>query len=367
MRSLGWTHVSVQIGDPDASEYELQSVELEENIKREDITWQEEVAAVEKFHSLKQENVEGWTQYDTAAALGYSQAEVNKRLSVAAELGNETVAKAERLSAAANIVQRNAERKKTSALDSIGKTFAAVATNENSHASPPAPVVPLLRADFHEWRQSYDGPKFNLIHCDFPYGINVADTPRMGAAMADHYDDSKDVYDSLLQTLAAGMDNVVADSAHLIFWHSMKFHSETVLALRAMGWEVNPFPLIWHKSDGAGIAPNPQKDPRQVYEAAIFASRGGRLLTAAGCINNVFAHPGRRGEDTIHISEKPQAMLRHFFRMVCDDHSFVLDPTCGSGNALKVAQDMGAPLVLGIEKSEDFYETACLNWEKRDA
>lgn len=362
MRSLGWTSVPVQFVD-DLSEYELQCIEFEENVKRVDLTWQEEVAAVEHFHQLKAANEEDWSQSKTAQALGLSQPEVSKKLLVAASMQNETVAKAERFSAAHNIVSRNAERKKASVLKDINQTITLYDSDPDEKPEP-APAIPLLHTSFHDWQQTYSGPKFNLIHCDFPYGINVADAPRMGAAMADHYEDSPDVYWSLVSRLAAAMDNVVAESAHLIFWHSMKFFPDTVQELTRMGWKVNPFPLIWHKSDGSGIAPDPQRGPRQTYEAAIFATRGDRKLTEAGCVANSFAHPGRR-TDAIHVSEKPYPMLHHFLRMVCDEYSLVLDPTCGSGNALKVAEDLGAHTVLGLEQMEEFYQIACDNWGKR--
>ena len=355
-RSLGWTHIPTQSTE-DLTEYELQAIELEENIKRVDLTWQEEVEALAKFHKLKSTNEEGWTQADTAEALGCSRSDVAKKLSVAAELTNEVVAKADRLSAAANIVQRNTERRKTAALAKVEAVL--------PQPEAPAITIPLLNTSFHDWQPTYDGPKFNLIHCDFPYGINAASTPRMSATIRDYYDDSPDVYWTLLDRLALAMDNVVAESAHLIFWHSMKFFSPTVQILTDMGWTVNPFPLIWHKSDNSGIAPDPQRGPRQTYEAAIFASRGDRKITQAGCVSNSFSHPGSRA-DAIHMSEKPMPMLRHFFRMVCDEYSAVLDPTAGSANALKVAEALGAPTVLGLEQSEQFYQIACDNWSKRD-
>lgn len=36
----------------------------------------------------------------------------------------------------------------------------------------------------------------------------------------------------------------------------------------------------------------------------------------------------------------------------------MLDPTCGSGNAVRVAQDLGAGYVLGLEKEKGFYDEA---------
>lgn len=367
IRQLGWTHVPVQFVE-DLSDYELQTIELEENIKRENLPWQDEVAALARFHQLKVSHESGWSQEDTAAAVGLSQPEVSKKLLVATQMTNEVVSGADRFSAALNIVQRNAERKKTSVLDSIGPVIdSTILTPEEQAAAPlPEPIIPLLNVSFHDWQVIYDGPKFNLIHCDFPYGINVADSPRMDATIKDHYEDSPDIYWSLLDRLALAMDNVVADSAHLIFWHSMKMNQrgETVTRLEEMGWKCNPFPLIWFKSDGSGIAPDPQRGPRQVYEAAIFASRGDRKITQEGCVGNAFAHPGRR-DSAIHASEKPYQMLRHFMRMVCDEYSMMLDPTCGSGNAVKVAEDLKAAYVLGLEQLPEFYDIARDNWGKR--
>lgn len=360
VRQLGWTSIPVQFTD-ELSDYELQSIELEENVKRVNLTWQEEVAAIERFHKLKASNEPGWSQEKTAEALGLSKADISRKLSVAGEMHNEVISGAVRLSAAVNIVERNAERRRSAALQS------ALGVSDPIFNAPPAAAKvgpPLLLADFHKWQEGYTGPKFNLIHCDFPYGINVADSDRFDAVNRDFYEDSPDVYWSLVARLASAMDNVVAESAHLIFWHSMKFFPATVEALTRMGWTCNPFPLIWHKSDGAGIAPDPQRGPRQTYEAAIFAIRGDRKITAAGCVANSFAYPGRRDEAS-HVSEKPYMMLKHFMRMVCDEYSSVLDPTCGSGNALKVAEDLGASTILGLEQLPEFHKRACDEWGKR--
>src|SRR3546814_18962812 len=109
------------------------------------------------------------------------------------------------------------------------------------------------------------------------------------------------------------MQNVVAESAHLIFWFSMDYYAITVERLTAMGWRVNPFPLIWHKSDNAGIAPDPQRAPRRTYETALFASLGDRTLTQDGPRSNSFAHPGRR-DDRLHNRKKQEATIKHYLR-----------------------------------------------------
>lgn len=358
--ALGWTSISCQ-DVTNLSDYELQCIEFEENVKRKNLTWQEEVAAIENFHNLKLENEIGWDQVKTAEALGLSTPIVSRQLAVAKEMGNEKIAGADKFTAAHNLVARSLERRKTSALSSIGVSLAKVAGEEAviQEKSP----VPIINGDFHAWIETYSGPKFNLIHCDFPYGINVANSPRQNAAMTDYYDDSKDIYDHLLIALGACMDTVIAESAHLLFWFSMDYYEETRKDLIDMGWTVNPFPLIWHKSDNAGIAPDPHRWPRRTYETAFICSRGDRKLTEAGCKSNSFSYPGKKGDDAIHISEKPVPMLSHFLSMFCDEYTLFLDPTCGSGNSVKAAIALRANHVLGIEIDKDFYDIAVEHWD----
>jgi ParB/RepB/Spo0J family partition protein len=360
-RSLGWTSIPVQF-TTELSEYELQTIELEENVKRVDLPWQDQCLAIARFHQLKSVNEPDWNQDRTAQALGLVQASVSKHLAVAVEIaaGNEKVATADKFSVARNIVERNNERKKTSALSSADVAFSSALGVDKP---APAPVIPILNCDFHKWQELYDGPRFNLIHCDFPYGINVGDSPRQNSAISDHYDDSADVYWALLDRLCSGMRNVVADSAHLIFWFSMEKYQPTLEMLDGMGWQVDPFPLIWHKSDNAGVAPDPQRKSRRTYETAFFCARGDRKLTQAGTKSNSFAYPGNR-TDAIHVSEKPQPVLRHFLSMVCDEYSVLFDPTCGSGNALKVGLELKANAVLGLELSEEFYNNSVASWSK---
>lgn len=369
VRALGWTAIPVQYAE-DLTPYELQCIEFEENVKRLDLTWQEEVDAVARFHELKATNEPEWTQERTAEELGLSPSHTQRMLAVAKEMDNEKVRSADKLSAAVNLVERSTERRKATEKEGVASAIAQAFSNPidesdggSGEAIGSAPrAVPMICASFHEWQPQYTGPKFNLIHCDFPYGINVAKGPRQNAALQDHYEDGYDVYDQLLDTLAAGMDNVVAESANLIFWFSMDYYQLTLDRLTSMGWTVNVFPLIWHKSDNAGVAPDPQRWPRRTYETAFVASRGDRKLTQAGPRSNSFAYPGK-SDDRVHISQKPLPMLRHFMSMYCDEYSIVLDPTAGSGSAIKAAEALGAMSCLGLELSQDFYEIAVANWE----
>ena len=60
------------------------------------------------------------------------------------------------------------------------------------------------------------------------------------------------------------------------------------------------------------------------------------------------------------MSAKPEAVLRHFFRMFVGPTTYMLDPTCGSGTALRAAHFRGASYMVGVEKDEEFADKARL-------
>lgn len=362
------------------SEFELQLIEYEENIVRADLPWQDQCRSILAMHNLLKEHDSKWNAAQTAAKLGLGSATVSERLAVAAELeaGNKLVIDAPLYSTAKGIVQRMQSRKaeaEKSMLTGIlnSKPLAATPLEEAIAAagggSPVSSsqiegtsasfIVPdeiasglILNDDFNEWAPLYSGPRFNMIHCDFPYGVGMHKSDQGAGDAYGTYDDSPDVYWALLDTLLNYLDNFCEDSAHLVFWFSMDYYQATLDRLRTR-FIVNPFPLVWPKSDNSGILPDPNRGPRRTYETAFLASRGDRKIIKA--VSNHIAAPTQKGN---HMSEKPQAVLRHFFRMLVDDTTSLLDPTCGSGSAIRAGRALGASHLLGIERDSEFADRA---------
>ena len=346
IKQLGHTHILVQFTD-ELDPVQLQLIELEENVRRENLSWQDHVSAVTNYHKLRTELDPTWEQAKTAKALNMAPSAVSSMLDVgrAIEVGTTAVVEAQQFSVARGLVERAKKRRLADLSEQVTSVF--------TQAAPVEKVAPLLCADFNQWAYTYSGPRFNFIHCDFPYGVN-ADKHAQGAAAAfEGYEDTFDTYTTLLRTLAASMENVVAPSAHLMFWFSMLHYQTTYDALTAMGWTVNKVPLVWFKSDNTGILPDPSRGPRQIYETAFMAARGDRPIVRA--VGNVVAHPVTK---RIHMSEKPIGMLRKFMEMFVDDSTRFLDPTAGSANAVRAADLNGAASVLGLELSEEFFNRA---------
>jgi ParB/RepB/Spo0J family partition protein len=357
VRSLGWTSVPVQYTD-ELDQLTLHLIELEENVKRADLTWQEHTMAVEQYHALRGQREENWTAEKTARALGMAHNTVSQHLSVAKAIAEPSIKSAPKFSTALGLVVRRGERAKTTVAGDLNASLDAIFKPQTEGEPAPARVAArsasIINADFHKWSRAYSGPPFNFLHCDFPYGIDF-DKARGQGSVGDtvKYSDTKEVYFELLAELQAAMPRICDPSCHMMFWLSMQFYTETVALLEGMGWHVASYPLIWHRSDNKGLLPDPNRGPRQVYETALFCTRGDRKIVRA--VSNLCATATTK---EFHISEKPSVMLEHFFRMLVDESTELLDPTCGSGMAVKVAEQMGAHRAIGLERDVTYYQRA---------
>lgn len=379
---LQFDQIYVQFTD-EVDEERLHLLELEENTKRLDLQWQEQIKAVADYHNLRTSMDKNWSQEQTGHALNMSQTSVARYLITQQMMddGVEAVVAAPKLSTALNAADRKRQRQKDSiladltsdvktaeeplSLAEVDREVKAPAPTQPKLlvASPPKPEeetkrrASLLNANFLEWCKEPQKTPFNFIHCDFPYGVNAGDKTGYSAAdVMGKYDDGEEVYLELLETFLKNQDNFIAESAHVMFWFAMDYYHLTKMAFERHGWSVNPYPLIWYKTNNAGIMPDAKRGPRRVYETALMITRGDRRVVRP--ISNAFGTPTTR---EYHTSEKPHAMLSNFFRMFVDEYSRVLDPTCGSGMAVRVAEEAGAEICLGLEKDEEFYGEACRN------
>src|SRR5215831_17713794 len=89
VKALGWDRVYCQFNDSE-TDLDKRVVELEENIKRVDLTWQEQCNFVNEYHRIKcaQDAERGavWTQDKTAEALGVTQPTVARYILIQDEV-----------------------------------------------------------------------------------------------------------------------------------------------------------------------------------------------------------------------------------------------------------------------------------------
>jgi len=223
---------------------------------------------------------------------------------------------------------------------------------------PQIPIPPPIQhASFLTWVAEYSGPTFNMLHCDFPYGVNLFGGAWSGRNSHTTYEDKPDDYITIIKALCLHLDTVLSPSAHVMFWCSanIRIQAQTLGLFRELAPSLifNEFPLIWHKTDNVGIVPDPAREARRVVETCLYASREDRKIVRT--ISGAYGSPTNKD---LHPSTKPEPMLRHFMQMFVDENTSLLDPTCGSGSALRAAESLGAKRVLGLEKDEEYFKGA---------
>lgn len=379
-------------------------IELIENIARKQLRWQEEYAAVYNYHNMRVDAFAGWTQQGTADALNISQTQVSNAIIIGPELSNPDVNTSATIIGALNYITAKAERALNVAVSrglmsapvhlpdpiegltkeertanllkhsSMANVMAATVAELDPRAATinagreAAALLSAQRADepeqhhdvifnvdFNHWAETYSGPRFDVIHCDFPYGKNYtgSNTRKSAETCLPTYADSEDIFFQLLDTFLQTYSRYMQPRSHCIFWFDMQHYTAICEAFRNSEWKLSqPFPLIWTKGY-TGIASDPTRRPRHTYETALLLSLGDRKLIKLEKDNIECAL-----DDKLHINQKPQIMLKHFLSLIVDEHTHVLDPTCGSGSSLVAARALGAVRLMGLELDKSNADTA---------
>ncbi|MCB1240330.1 MAG: DNA modification methylase, partial [Tetrasphaera sp.] len=255
----------------DLSPLEYEEAELDENLKRKDLTWQEHAAAVARLHELRDaqkkqlisEQAEATgtapapyaaqTVADTARELtgrsdGYFQDSVRKELIVSKHLSNPIIAKAKSADEAFKLLRKEEARQRNVELaEAVGKVFSSGAHR-------------VLQANCLDWMADpANAGQFDVILTDPPYGINAQDFGDGAGRLASiehHYDDSYESWQKLITAWAELSFRAAKPQAHAyVFCDIDRFH-ELRDAMRAAGWYVfrTPFTIV---KDGSGRVPLP--------------------------------------------------------------------------------------------------------------
>ena len=204
---LGLTSVPIRPFN-ELSVEEAEVVELEENIKRKDLSWRDQVRAIGRIHLLYKKQHAGWSIEKTAGAISMHHSYVRKILHIFDALDTSRLNRAQSIDEAYNILHRSTERRTEAVLGDIvakgTEVFGNIIKPSVPNTQPPNNVPPVtvthsvveipnaptnviaigstttvltsstelvLHIDFLEWLKTYSGPKFSLVHCDFPQEV----------------------------------------------------------------------------------------------------------------------------------------------------------------------------------------------------
>lgn len=325
------------------SPLEAEEAELDENLKRRDLTWQEHAAAVERLHRLRQAQVDAirithqsdetrpapHTIADTAQELtgrrdGSFQNNVRKEIIVARHLNNPVIAKAKSADEAFKLLKREEDRQKNIELAKVvGATF-----NAAQHR--------LFNMDCLVWMAKPENAgQFDVILTDPPYGMG-ADNFGDGSGRLDgiehHYDDSYESWQKFIQAWCPLTFAVTKPQAHAyVFCDIDNFH-ELKACMELAGWYVFRTPFVNHKIN-SGRVPLPDQGPRRQYEIILYAIKGKKPVTHI--YPDVISTSA--DESMTHGAQKPVALFQNLLQRSVKPGDKVLDTCAGSGTIFPAA------------------------------
>jgi DNA modification methylase len=332
------------------SELEAEEAELEENLRRVDLTWQEVAAATQRLHNLRTRQAEaiGSKQLlsDTASELhpdlnpvaGLNK--VSTTLTLARNLSDPDVAKAKTAAEATKILARKEQSARHAALAStVGKEF-----NSSVHQ--------LHHVNCIDWLTTCPKQSFDVILTDPPYGMGADSFGDGAGKLANsehHYVDSYENWKQLMLAFCPLAFDVAKPEAHAyIFCDFDRFH-ELKQMMEASGWYVFRTPFIVYKL-GSGRVPLPDRGPRRQYELCLYAIKGDKKVNSI--VSDVI--PCTLEENLAHGANKPIELYENLLRRSVAPGDRVLDAFAGTGTIFPAAHRVQCRAV-GLEISPEYY------------
>jgi adenine-specific DNA-methyltransferase len=353
-KRLGWGEIEVTLRE-ECDEYTLEMIQLEENIRRRNLTWQEEVGAKLRLHTLYQskygETVArkkgGHRLVDTAEILGEAEGGVKMDIQLAKAMQDDpTLGEKETKSAAYKAMRARSEFDFRSQIAQI--------LAEDSQQQGRKDVETVL-GDSLSVLRGYPDDSFDFCVTDPPYGVDV---DRADWALARdtwgevRVDGSREL--SMQKEIFKEVYRVLRDGAHCYVFYANLMHQATLEMLVECGFTVRGIPLIWHKSRGLNLFP--QTSWTTCYESIFFAHKGKPKTFGFTGPEDVLTYstPSKK----VHPTEKPVALIKYLIENCSVKGEIGVDPFAGSGTFGQACQELGRRAVQ-IEKDPEYY-TRCL-------
>lgn len=355
---LGCPDGSVQITRlSDLSPDDLLEAELEENLLRKDLTWQEEAQAIARLHELRQSQNIDWTFADTAnelqdseegPATGGQRTKVSESIILSEHLDDPLIAAAKtRKDAIKAVKEKNKHKARMDAAADFeeflnGKTNAD-GDNEDLHTL-------ILGNYFDEVEHIPDGT-YSVILTDPPYGIDIH---RKGTFDIDvhEYDDSKDYFSEIINSLASETFRITTSQAHCYVFCDIRRWPDIETAFFAAGWNCWPRPLIWHKGNIGSFA-NSDIGPRSTYECIFYGIKGHKQVQHND-MDVICVNQSTRSD---HPANKPVELYSNLLQRSAFPGERVIDLFCGSGPIFPAASKHKM-IATGIELNPKYHAMA---------
>lgn len=406
----------------------LELIQLDENICREDLTWQEEILAKSRQHIILTEmdeqssegTIGGHTIAMTAEHIGVKRSILQEDVTLAGFLAVPDVEAAPNKTTAKKIVKRMIEQVKRHDRLSTALTVAkTVSADEQIPLTETARAEAKVKEEIARSKQkdsvvedkkeeqtvlekqlvyynkrcilgnmeekllNFEDESFDIVCFDPPWGVEF-DVVRKLSAGTKGYDDSAQFFFKKIKDWLALLYQKMKPDSHLYMFFGMgaapegedleeedlaegfRYRDFMYDFLHATGFKTNRMPLIWWK-EGAHVTRNPQIWPGRSYEPIAYARKGKKPLAKLGKPDVIRTPMPTPAIKDIHPSAKHPKIYKELLLRSAQPADTILDPMAGSGMFGVAAEELTKTHALNwmqIEIDADFRNLQLLNLVK---
>jgi len=366
------------------SEEQLAELELEENLRRKQMSWQEECLSVAKVHRLRvvRGNPDGgrWTREQTGRLMGISLGSVSNMLWVSDQLSNRAsplwqmdgIVEAlqwklqhQQAELEAELARRQSESSKLFAASLVDDpepngtfTFTAKEAAQEQYLSNPHNDPDGFEAYWSAKQTAAPNtihitPRMHRVNCltfmrtthirfdhiitDPPYAIDMSNLSQENVGMSniDQVVDEHQVEENM-QLLTAFIPQAyksLKDDGFLIMWADYEMWDFLSKECAMAGFKVQRWPIVWVKSHNCmNTAAN--VNFTKTTEIAIVCRKGNPQMMRLNAPSHIVAGHDEFKEQMDHPFVKPYSVWAHLIESVTYKGQLILDPFMGEGSSI---------------------------------
>lgn len=354
-------------------------VELEENLGRKDLTWDEREAIRADIHEYMRleaaERGEKWTIQDTAEATKESAMAISRAIRVTEEVRKDpTLLAAGSMKAAVRQIdfREHLARQETKLARGTGSKLKDL----------------VVTADAREWLRTQPTASVDLLLTDMPYGYDYHSLARKDSpdTYSTDYDDSEGVTLDLFVDVVPEFIRITKDTGWLCLFMAesnvpflrdlvetcctthyeygeivyeqveggdWKKHMPTECSVRIGATDSNVNAIapcsflraevpgwIWYRPNSRNPGRLPERHAKNFYEPILVFNRGSaRLYKHQDECPNVLVYDAEYGDARLHANQKPRPLAAELVQRFTLPGELVVDPFFGSGNLLAGAAE----------------------------
>ena len=305
----------------------LQELELEENLQRKDLTWQEKEQAIARIHEVKTKSATkagaSWSVQETANLIGVSLRKVHNAIELSKEIEkNPDVASADTAHGAMQRLtkQKDLKRRQTE--------IAVRQMAENMGIAKPAKVR-CIQGDAFERMKEVESNSIDCVFTNPPFGVDIE---QVFTSDKEIYKDDYETISALCRNIILEAYRVLKDDRWFVCFYPTLYLDDARRYMAEAGFKFQKVPAIW-------IKPNKRVgnvgDGTQAlvigYEQFFLARKGDARFHEKSPTNNLFSFD-TPDADRIHALQMPPDLWEAILRLTTLRGEVVLEPFSGSGS-----------------------------------